>query len=127
MIALGFVVAAVIREEDQVTTLIGEAEPVWLGAAAVLALAGMAALGAPWLRALAAVGGRARLGSVLVWFFAGQLGKYVPGLIWPIVGRAELAVRGGQARAVAYASVGLSIAASYVAAVLVAAVTWPVA
>ena len=56
--------------------------------------------------------------SALSWYFAGQLGKYVPGGIWPIVGRAELAVRGGVPRPDAYAATGLSMVTTYLAAAL---------
>lgn len=55
---------------------------------------------------------------MLRWYFPGQLGKYVPGGVWPIVGRSELAVRDGVARTAAYASVGLSLGLTYLAAVL---------
>jgi uncharacterized membrane protein YbhN (UPF0104 family) len=52
------------------------------------------------------------------WYFLGELGKYVPGGIWPVVGRGELARRGGVDRAVAYQSVVWSLAGWYGASVL---------
>ena len=52
------------------------------------------------------------------WYFLGELGKYVPGGIWPVVGRGELAHRGGVDRGVAYQSVAWSLASWYGAAVL---------
>jgi uncharacterized membrane protein YbhN (UPF0104 family) len=59
------------------------------------------------------------LRSTLHWYFLGQLGKYVPGSLWPIVGRSELARRGGVARPAAYGSVVLTLGATYLAAILV--------
>ena len=56
--------------------------------------------------------------NAMSWYFTGQLGKYVPGGIWPIVGRAELAVRNGIPRIDAYASTGLSLVTTYAAAVV---------
>ena len=56
-----------------------------------------------------------------VWFFAGEIGKYVPGTVWPILGRGELAARGGIPRRTAYRSVFLSLALLYLACAFVAA------
>ena len=51
--------------------------------------------------------------ACVTWYFVGEIGKYVPGGIWPVVGRAELARRGGHPRSGAYASVALSLGALY--------------
>jgi uncharacterized membrane protein YbhN (UPF0104 family) len=56
------------------------------------------------------------------WYFTGQLGKYVPGGIWPIVGRAELAVRNNVARTDAYATTGLSLVTTYTGAIIAIAI-----
>jgi uncharacterized membrane protein YbhN (UPF0104 family) len=64
-------------------------------------------------------------GRVIAWYFVGELGKYLPGGVWPVVGRGELARRGGVPRSRAYASVGLSLASLYLAAALVALVLLP--
>ena len=73
------------------------------------------------------LGRRARLlgtpvarGRMLAWYFVGELGKYLPGGVWPVLGRGELARRGGVAPARAYASVALSLVTLYLAAMLVA-------
>ncbi|HSL59753.1 MAG TPA: lysylphosphatidylglycerol synthase domain-containing protein, partial [Acidimicrobiales bacterium] len=60
-------------------------------------------------------------GRVVRWYFLGELGKYLPGGVWTVVGRGELARRGGVDRTVAYGSVALSLVALYVAAAVVAA------
>ena len=57
------------------------------------------------------------------WFFVGQLGKYVPGGIWPVVGQAELARRGGTTRGIAYSATAMSMVATFLGAATVAAVT----
>jgi uncharacterized membrane protein YbhN (UPF0104 family) len=52
-------------------------------------------------------------------YFVGEIGKYVPGGVWPILGRGELAARWGLRRTSAYSSVLLSLLALYLAAMLV--------
>jgi hypothetical protein len=100
----------------------------WLGLAFVLALAAMVAIGLPSRRALVLVGGPdAGWRRTLAWFLPGQLGKYVPGAVWPLVGRAELAVRGGVPRVPAYSSVALSLATTNLGAVLGAVLAFPFA
>jgi hypothetical protein len=44
------------------------------------------------------------------WYFVGEIGKYVPGGIWPVLGRGELARRGGVPADAAYNSVVWSLA-----------------
>ncbi|MBF6841955.1 hypothetical protein, partial [Acinetobacter baumannii] len=55
------------------------------------------------------------------------MGKYLPGSVWPILGRGELARRGGVPRTRAYASVALSLALLYLAGLFVAAAFLPFA
>lgn len=90
--------------------------------AVVVCLAGMTSVGLPWRAIIAALGEKHSFRDTLRWYFPGQLGKYLPGGIWPVVGRGELAVKGGVSRVVAYTSVGLSLALTYLAAGLVSLV-----
>ena len=92
-------------------------------AAIGLGICGMTTIGLNWhwmLRDQGVESGDRR--SSLHQYFVGQLGKYVPGGIWPIVGRAEMASRGGAGRAAAYASTLLSLASTYLASLMTAAV-----
>jgi uncharacterized membrane protein YbhN (UPF0104 family) len=57
----------------------------------------------------------------------GQLGKYVPGGIWPIVGQAELAHRDATPRGAAYFSTAMSMVTTFLGAASVAAITGLVA
>jgi uncharacterized membrane protein YbhN (UPF0104 family) len=63
----------------------------------------------------------------VAWYYAGEIGKYLPGGVWPILGRGELARRGGVRRSAAYSSVALSLALLYLAAAVVACVLLPFA
>ena len=79
----------------------------------------MTLIGAVWVHLLQSRGHHAPRRRAMSWYYVGQLGKYVPGGIWPIVGRAELAVRGGVARGDAYKATGYSLVSTYAAAATV--------
>jgi hypothetical protein len=69
---------------------------------------------------------RTRLPSS-VWYFGGELGKYLPGAIWPVAGRGELAARGGVGRATGYATTLIAYGCMCAAAALVCGVLAPTA
>jgi uncharacterized membrane protein YbhN (UPF0104 family) len=114
-----FVARAIATSYDSTRDAIADADLGWLLASLPIAFAGMTLVGVPWRRSMRLLGADPTLRDTLVWYFLGQLGKYVPGTVWPIVGRAELARRGGVNRAAAYGSVVLTLGATYLAAVLV--------
>jgi glycosyltransferase 2 family protein len=117
--AIALCVAAVSDEWPRVSDAVRTASPGWLLAGLGLAAVAMVLIALGWARCIQAVGGAPPDRGILVaWYFAGELGKYLPGGIWPVVGRGELARRGGMNRQIAYASVVLSLIALYGAAVL---------
>ena len=81
----------------------------------------MSYLGWMWGRLLLRRGYKVPRAQLVSWYYTGQLGKYVPGGVWAVVGRAEMAVRGGVPRADAYSVTGLSMFTTYSAAALCAA------
>lgn len=121
-VAVAFCTRTFLRERDRVGDALGDARPAYLLLAVLLAAAAMATVVAGWRRCLAALGERADGRHVARWYLVGELGKYVPGGIWPVVGRAELARRDGVPRSTAYQSVALSLAAWYGSAVAPVAV-----
>lgn len=126
-LGLVFVIRLVVNEWDSISETVGEGDPLMLVASLVAGLAAMTWIGLQWGRALRLSGlplsVRLRPVRFLPWYFVGQLGKYVPGGLWPVLGRSELAVRGGVVRSVAYPSVAISLLTTYLGAlVLVAAV-----
>src|SRR5690606_4799199 len=121
------VVRTLVEEWDEAEAAISDAELTWLVVAVVLATAGMARIGPVWGRVLRRFGVHVGTGRVLAWYFVGELGKYLPGGVWPVVGRGELARRGGVPRTRAYASVALSLGMLYLAAMFVAAAFLPFA
>jgi hypothetical protein len=120
-----FVVRAIAHQWSSVRSSLGHAQPAWLVAGVVVAGLAMLAIALPWRHALRLVGLEAPMTACVCWYFVGEIGKYVPGGIWPVVGRAELARRGGHPRSGAYASVALSLGALYLAGMLTSAVLLP--
>jgi len=121
----GFVGARLASQWAEVRDAVADASYGWIGAALVCAAAGMSWIALCWRRALALSGAVPSRRHVVAWYYAGEIGKYVPGGVWPVLGRGELARRGGIARTRAYPSVGLSLVALYLAALGVAAALVP--
>lgn len=111
-------VRTILTKKEQVSDAFAQLNGITLIISLLLGLAAMTLIGYVWTRMLVTRGHHAPPRSAMAWYFAGQLGKYVPGGIWPIVGRAELAVRGGVPRPDAYAATGLSMVTTYLAAAL---------
>lgn len=125
--AVGFVIKTLVDHWPEVSEEIRTAEVGWLAAAAGCAVLAMVSMGWNWRHVLRLLGVEARPGRVVPWYFVGELGKYLPGGIWPVVGRGELARRNGVPRSRAYASVALSLGVLYLAAMFVAAAFLPFA
>ena len=109
-------------------TLVDQAHRLSISAVALAAVATVAGLGAnllSWRAVLADLGSRLPLTAALRVFFLGQLGKYVPGSVWPVVAQMELGKEHGVPRARSATAGLLTVALSLVAALLVAAVSLP--
>jgi glycosyltransferase 2 family protein len=119
---LAFVVHRIVRDRAEIADALAAAELGWLAVGAVSGLVAMALIGVNWLTIMRRAGAAAPGRRGMSWFFVGQLGKYVPGGIWPIVGQAELAHRGGTSRRIAYVSTATSMVATFLGAATVAAV-----
>ena len=119
---LAFVAVRIVRDRDEITDALASSDPLWLVVALISGLAAMTLLGVNWLVIVRDGGAPAPWRRGLYWFFVGQLGKYVPGGIWPIVGQAELAHRDRTPRPVAYWSTAMSMVATLLGASAVAAI-----
>jgi uncharacterized membrane protein YbhN (UPF0104 family) len=125
LVCVGFVVSRMASQWEEVRQEVADASVGWLVLALGLAVAGMTWIAACWRRAISLLGHRPGRRTTVAWYFAGEIGKYVPGGVWPVLGRGELARRGGVPRSRAYPSVGLSLVALYLAALAVATVLVP--
>ena len=120
---IAFVATRIVRDREAIADAMSSAEVGWLvigGAAGTIA---MALIGLNWLGILRHAGVAAPWRRGMAWFFVGQLGKYVPGGIWPIVGQAELAHRDATPRGAAYSSTAMSMVTTLLGAASVAAIT----
>lgn len=129
VVALGaaaFVGRALLRDREEIGDALQDATLGWLALAVVLAAVGMVAIAVPWRRAIRLLGDDLPMAQVVGRYFVGEIGKYLPGGVWPILGRGELAVRWGVRRAAAYGSVLLSLLALYLAAMFVVVAGLPV-
>jgi len=115
---VAFVVKTLVSKWSDVSNAFSQVNAVNLVFSLLLGLAAMTSIGWIWVTMIVARSHNVRHRNAMSWYFTGQLGKYVPGGIWPIVGRAELAVRNGIPRLDAYASTGLSLVTTYAAAVV---------
>ncbi len=122
-LCLGFFVHLLVEDWPEASVALRHATLWWLVPAAVCAVGGMFILAWRWGGAIVAVGGEpAGLHRLVSAFFVGEAGKYIPGAVWAMLGRSELARREGYERAIAYSSVALSVIGCYLAAALTALV-----
>jgi hypothetical protein len=122
---LGFVAGLMVRERETLAALLREPRAGWLAAALLAGLAGMTGIGLAWGAILRRLDRGLPLPETLRGYFVGQLGKYVPGGVWGVVGRGEWARRGGVAPVAAYSSALLSMVTAYLAACTVALACLP--
>ena len=125
--AVGFCVATLVSNWSRIGALVEHASPGWLVVGLGCAVLAMTGLGALWWQSLAVFGERRGLVLTLSWYFGGELGKYLPGGIWPVVGRGELAARGGVRRATGYMTTLIAYGCMCVAAMLTCGVLAPAA
>src|ERR671930_1804245 len=85
------VVAAVIAGQWRaVRPLLGRLDPATVGGAAAAVFGGIYATFLSWRAVLADLGAPLPLAGAMRVFFLGQLGKYLPGSIWPVMAQMEL-------------------------------------
>lgn len=125
--AVAFCVKTLVDEWSTIGPSIADASPSWIMLALALGALSMTGLGVLWWRCLALFGERRTAGTAISWYYGGELGKYLPGGIWPVVGRGELAYRGGIGRSVGYTTTLISYGTMCVGAGLVCGVLAPVA
>ncbi|WP_294177996.1 lysylphosphatidylglycerol synthase domain-containing protein [uncultured Schumannella sp.] len=89
-LALAFLVWAITSRWDQVLTALQDLAPLGVLAAAVLIFAGLYVNMLSWRAVAAALGTPLTRSEAATVFFTAQLGKYLPGGVWPIVASARL-------------------------------------
>ncbi|HST48117.1 lysylphosphatidylglycerol synthase domain-containing protein [Jatrophihabitans sp.] len=125
VLAVALCVLTLAREWQDIQDALGDARPGWLLLGLLAAAGGMTGLGLLWWRCLQVFDAPARRRDAVAWYFGGELGKYVPGGVWPVLGRGELAARAGISRTTGYVTTLICYAAMCVAAAVVCGVLAP--
>jgi glycosyltransferase 2 family protein len=116
LIAVGLCARTLANQWSEVSDAIASARIGWLVVAFLASAASMIGLGLLWWRCFAVFGTHVPAGHAVSWYFGGELGKYLPGGVWQIVGRGELARRAGVRRSTGYSTTLISYAAMCVGA-----------
>lgn len=88
--AAGACLAAVVAERDQIAGSLGRLGPLSILLAAVLVVSASVLTMLSWRALLADLGSRLPLPAAARIFFLAQLGKYLPGSVWPLLAQVEL-------------------------------------
>jgi uncharacterized membrane protein YbhN (UPF0104 family) len=99
VVVVAFVAAFVAREWDAVREGLQRLDAASLAGSLAAVLVGLAAAMMSWRAVLVGLGSRLPVLAAARVFFLGQLGKYVPGSVWPVVAQAELSQEYGVPRA----------------------------
>ena len=98
VLAVGLAIWAVASRWDQVVDALARMQGRYLIAAALATLANLLLTALAWRAVLADLGSRLPIAAAARVFFVGQIGKYLPGSLWPVVVQAELGRDHGVAR-----------------------------
>jgi uncharacterized membrane protein YbhN (UPF0104 family) len=103
-------VYVVVRNRHDLATAFAEIGWRSMAASAVFGVLGTVVLAGLWMSVLRALGERIPVGEACRVFFVSQLGKYLPGLVWPALAQMEAGRRWGVRRSVMLAANLLMIA-----------------
>ena len=112
--AVALCVWALVEQWDEVGPALRAADLRLAALAAALAAAASVLLALTWWRTLAAFGVRRRFPDVAAWYFGGEIGKYLPGGVWSVLGRGELSHRDGVDRRTSWAATVVGLGATVV-------------
>jgi uncharacterized membrane protein YbhN (UPF0104 family) len=99
LLALGLLAAAVYRQWDEFTEALSSIRPQTLVLASVAVLLGLLCNSMSWRATMASVDAAVPVVAGARVFFLSQLGKYIPGSVWPVLAQVELAKERGISRA----------------------------
>jgi glycosyltransferase 2 family protein len=127
VVTLTLAVWAVAGQWTEVVDALGRLRPGWLALAAVATAGNIALAGMVWRAALADLGSPLPYITVARIYFVGQLGKYLPGSVWPMVMQAELASDHGVARRRTMTATVVSMLVSITSGMVMVLVALPLA
>jgi hypothetical protein len=88
--SLGFVVSRLVRDWDEVSAAASQVSPLLLVAAFVAGVAGLGLTALAWRALLAGLGSPLPVATAGQVFFLSQVGKYLPGSVWPYLAQVRL-------------------------------------
>jgi glycosyltransferase 2 family protein len=118
---------ALAQRWEEVRGQLGLLRPGAVAASVILAVAGVAVSGLVWRALLAGLGSPLGVRAGAPVFFVGQLGKYVPGSVWPVLAQASLGRDRGVPRRASVAAAVLFMWVHLLTGAALAAVLLPVA
>lgn len=125
LVALAFCAYGLVSQWDQIGEALARMSGWAIAGALATGLAGLAASMLAWRSLLAGLGSPLPLPAAIRVMFLAQLGKYVPGSVWALVGQVELAREHDVPRRRGASATLLAMAATIATGVVVAAVTLP--
>jgi uncharacterized membrane protein YbhN (UPF0104 family) len=124
-LALGFCVYGLIVQHAEVTNALRHLHWYSVAAAILAAIAGLGFMMLAWRSLLANLGSPLRLRTATKIMFIGQLGKYVPGMVWAFAAQVELAREYKVPRSRSASATAITVAVTLTTGLIVAAVTLP--
>ena len=100
VVVTGLLAAAVLRDRAAFTAAVDRIGWARAGGSTLLAVGGVAATQRVWVCSLAAVSAALPAATAVPTYFVGQLGKYLPGSVWPTVLQVEAGHRRSEERRV---------------------------
>jgi uncharacterized membrane protein YbhN (UPF0104 family) len=124
-VAVTLAVVALVREWSEVSAALSRLSvAAWL-ASVPLVLAGLGASMLSWRAVLADLGSPLPVPTAARVYFVGQLGKYVPGSVWPVLAQMEMASDHGVPRRRSAAAFGVSVLLALCTGLLAGCATLP--
>ena len=115
----------IARESGDLATAARQLNPARVGLSATMAIAGSVCIGRTWLALLHGFGVRPGTRDAAAVFYTSQLGKYLPGSVWPVVAQVRLGARWGAPRRVMLGASILLLVMVTVTGILVGALLLP--
>lgn len=126
-LAVGFCVYGLATQRTEVTAALEHLRWYSVAAAVGAALAGLGFMMLGWRSLLADLGSPLGLRQATTIMFVGQLGKYVPGMVWAFAAQVELAREHKIPRRRSASATAVSVAVTLATGLVVAAVMLPLA
>ncbi|QDZ16433.1 flippase-like domain-containing protein [Humibacter ginsenosidimutans] len=119
VVAVAFLVWAVLSNWSEMVEVIGSMSPVWVLVSIALAYLGTFANALSWRSVVHSFGARIGVFAAARITFIAQIGKYIPGGVWPMVAGSQLGGQAGIASSTMVVSMTVQLAVSLVAAAVI--------